>query len=478
MTSTPIKNFGAAAVCTGQGMGNVSAGKTAGSPSFETIWNKQADTGASAQKSPQRDSSVSNGKSSVAKDSLRSKSVRQKDPKAENVSDSEKAAKEKAGAGLDDMDAKDFEAAMEVLETAIAELIQQIARNFGVSAEDVEGVMSDMNMAGVNLLQPENLGQLLLAVAGAQDATALLTDGDLYRQYQELMQQANEILQESAEQLNLDAGTLADDVLGRLEDAGTAGEVLPIEVTVEEPAKGEAEDAVTENSRQDLAQSAVNSGQDMALRHTGEQQGASGQADDRENASGRQESPKDNAESGNLLLQNLRAERFGIQAEQNVESAGGWSTDTQDIMRQIMDYMKIQIKPGVSDLQMQLHPESLGSLQVHVASKGGVVTAQFVAQNENVKAALESQMVQLKESFAEQGVKVEAIEVTVQTHHFEQNLEQGRGSGQNEPDKRDKPRRIRLDGPLTMEDMENMDEDEQLTAQMMEANGSTVDYTA
>ena len=37
-------------------------------------------------------------------------------------------------------------------------------------------------------------------------------------------------------------------------------------------------------------------------------------------------------------------------------------------------------------------------------------------------------MVQLKESFAEQGVKVEAIEVTVQTHSFEQNLEQGRGN--------------------------------------------------
>ena len=479
MTSTPIKNFGAAAVCTGRGMGNASTGKTAGSPSFETIWNKQADTGASAQKSPQKDSVVSNGKSSAAKDSLRAKSVRQKDSKAENISDSEEVAKEKAGAGLDDMDAKDFEAAMEVLGTAIAELIQQIARNFGVSAEDVEGVMSDMNMVGVNLLQPENLGQLLLAAAGAQDATALLTDGDLYKQYQELMQQASEILQESAGQLNLDADTLADDVLGRLKDAGTAGEMLPIEVTVEEPAKEEStEDVVTENSRRDLAQSAVNSGQDMPLRHTGEQQGTSGQADDRENVSGRQESPEENAEGGNLLLQNLRAERFGLQAEQSVESQRGFSTDTQDIMRQIMDYMKIQIKPGVYDLQMQLHPESLGSLQVHVASKGGVVTAQFVAQNENVKAALESQMVQLKESFAGQGVKVEAIEVTVQTHHFEQNLEQGRGSGQNEPDKKDKPRRIRLDGPLTMEDMENMDEDEQLTAQMMEANGSTVDYTA
>lgn len=473
MTSTPIKNFGAASVSAGQSVGSVNTVKAMGNTSFETIWNKQADAGASTQKSPQKDNTVSNGKNPVAKDSLRAKSAQRNTPKAGDVSDS------RTEKGLDDMDAKDFEAAMEVLGAAIAELIQQIAQNFGVSAESVEGVMSDMNMTGVNLLQPENLGQLLLAVAGAEDATTLLTDGDLYTQYQELMQQANDILQESAVQFNLNADTLAEDVLNRLADTGAAEEMLPIEVTVEEPVVNDsAEETVTEDVGQDLTQASADTAQDMTLKRSGEQESTAGQKGSREHTSGHRETVKDSAEGGNLLLQNLRAERFGLQAEQSVESTKGFSTDTQDIMRQIMDYMRIQVKPGMSDLQMQLHPESLGSLQVHIASKGGVVTAQFVAQNENVKAALESQMIQLKESFAEQGVKVEAIEVTVQTHHFEQNLEQGRGSGQNEPDKKDKPRRIRLDGPLTMEDAENMNEEEQLVAQMMEANGSTVDYTA
>ena len=474
MTSTPIKNFGAATVSAGQGVGNASTVKTMGSTSFETIWNKQADAGASTQKSPQKDNTVSNGKNPVAKDSLRAKSAQRNTPKAEGISDSGRTEK-----GLDDMDAKDFEAAMEVLGAAITELIQQIAQNFGVSAEDVEGVMSDMNMTGVNLLQPENLGQLLLAVAGAEDATALLTDGDLYTQYQKLMKQAGDILQESAGQLNLNADTLAEDVLNRLADTGAAEDVLPIEVTAEEPVVNDsAEETVTEDAGQDLTQTPADTAQDMILKRSGEQESAAGQKGSKENASGHHESVKDNAEGGNLLLQNLRAERFGLQVEQSVESQRGFSTDTQDIMRQIMDYMRIQVKPGESDLQMQLHPESLGSLQIHIASKGGVVTAQFVTENESVKAALESQMIQLKESFAEQGVKVEAIEVAVQTHHFEQNLEQGRGSGQNESDRKDKPRRIRLDRPLTMEDMENMDEEEQLAAQMMEATGSTVDYTA
>ena len=144
-------------------------------------------------------------------------------------------------------------------------------------------------------------------------------------------------------------------------------------------------------------------------------------------------------------------------------------------MRQIMDYMKIQVKPDLSNLEMQLHPESLGTVHVQVASKAGVVTAHFITQNEAVKAALESQMVQLQDNFSEQGIKVEAIEVTVQTHQFEQNLDQGQGRHQEEGTGKSKTRKINLNEPLNIEEME---EEEVIAAEMMTANGSTVDYTA
>ena len=83
--------------------------------------------------------------------------------------------------------------------------------------------------------------------------------------------------------------------------------------------------------------------------------------------------------------------------------------------------------------------------------------------------------VQLKESFEEQGVKIEAIEVTVQTHEFERNLEQGRGRNQQEPERRGRARRINLGDPLSME---TMAEEDELTAEMMAMEGSTVDYMA
>ena len=149
-------------------------------------------------------------------------------------------------------------------------------------------------------------------------------------------------------------------------------------------------------------------------------------------------------------------------------------------MRQIMDYMKVSVKADSSELEMQLHPQSLGTLHIQMASRNGVVTANFIAQNETVKAALESQMVQLKENFAEQGVKVEAIEVTVQTHQFEQNLEQGRGNNSNTANEtgagRKRTRRINLNAAFAEEEPQT--EEDRIAADIMSANGNTVDFTA
>ena len=180
------------------------------------------------------------------------------------------------------------------------------------------------------------------------------------------------------------------------------------------------------------------------------------------------------------MLQNLKEENFLSGLQQASQTEGTQTTDTQDIMRQIMDYMKVSVKADSSDLEMQLHPQSLGTLHVQVASKNGVVTANFITQNETVKAALESQMVQLKENFTEQGIKVEAIEVTVQTHSFEQNLEQGRDdNGSREAEAgvgRRRTRRINLNTAFAEDEPQT--EEDRIAADMMSANGNTVDFTA
>jgi flagellar hook-length control protein FliK len=114
------------------------------------------------------------------------------------------------------------------------------------------------------------------------------------------------------------------------------------------------------------------------------------------------------------------------------------------------------------------------------SGKDGIV-AKFTAQNEIVKEAVEAQMAQLQQKFNEQGIKVTSVEVTIASHGFEQNLDQ-QGDRQPREASQDKKvkglRRINL-SELSVDEMaEPETEAERIAVSMMEANGSTVDFSA
>lgn len=467
MTSTPVKNVGAV---TGGTSMTQAAVKTMGNASFEAVWNRQTDKNSAGQALSENSRTSSQKDNTVVRDSLKAKDVHKNVMSRPGTSDRTDAVEETKSNDLRDMKPGEWEKVMEVLGTAAAELIQQIADSFGIQPGEVQGLMTDLGMSQLDLMQPDRLTQLLLMAGGAEDMTALLTDGELYQQYQNLMSQAQALLNDCSDTLQMDAEQLVDAALTQPEIL-TEEEELPIEVTVEteNPEDDFSEEQKAENAEQSLNE--PDREQIPAARKTQNTDAHTAQENQEKHAEGHEQQE-------NMLIQELHTKQFTSPIEQMQKSDSVWDADTQNIMRQIMDFMKIQVRPDLSDLEMQLHPANLGTLQIHVASKGGAITAQFVTQNENVKAVLESQMVQLKESFAEQGVKVDAIEVTVQAHQFEQNLEQGRGRQQSGPDRRNRTRRIQLEGTLNMADLEAMDEEEQMTAQMMEANGNTVDYTA
>jgi len=158
------------------------------------------------------------------------------------------------------------------------------------------------------------------------------------------------------------------------------------------------------------------------------------------------------------------------------------NVDTEDIINQITDYMKVQYKADETQMELQLHPASLGTINIQLTAKEGVVSAQIVAQSEAVKSAIEGQMVQLKDSLSEQGIKIEAVEVTVASHKFDSNLQQqtSQDGGQYEESSksgRSSRRHINLNDLDGLEDG-NLNEAEQIAVDMMEKNGNTVDYTA
>ena len=166
---------------------------------------------------------------------------------------------------------------------------------------------------------------------------------------------------------------------------------------------------------------------------------------------------------------------------QNVTVVTQPYTDITSMVEQISKYTRILISEGGNSLEMQLNPENLGKIYIHVSEKAGAITAQISASNESVKEALQAQIVTLKENLSQQGVKVEAVEVTVESHEFEQNLEENARRDQNNAEQKEQNasgarRSINLNDLEALSGL--MSEEEDLVAKMMQDNGNQMDVIA
>ena len=451
MAGTTIKGIG--------NSGNVqmpdmaTAAKQNAGTGFQAVWNK-------TQSSAQTAKTTANNRTDHS-DVRRGDSLKNGDRQRDNLVH----ASDDKGRDTEKTDEKDMdmEKVQEVLGTIVQNLIGQITDTFSISEEELQGIMDDLGMTKMDLTDPASLNELLMNISGAQDSFALLTDENLYGNVKGIMNLQNELVGQAQEDLKLTYGEWQQTVAGIAQETVTEP-VITVKTDVDDTANMAA------GSQTGLTQ------EPEIL----ENQAAQNAQEEKAGDFGEKQEQAANGEHGNLLLQNLKEGNFLTQLQQTAQTEEAGQTDTQYIMRQIMDYMKVTVKPDSSDLEMQLHPQSLGTLHIQMAAKNGVVTANFITENETVKAALESQMVQLKENFTEQGIKVEAIEVTVQTHQFEQNLEQGRdGSGSREAEAgvgKRRTRRINLNTAFTEDEPQT--EEDRIAADMMSANGNTVDFTA
>lgn len=376
----------------------------------------------------------------------------------------------------------------EAVKEAGEELVEEVAKEMDVTPEEVEKVMAALGFDVAALLNPENMKQLLVALSGNEEPLAIVTDGELYAHLKNLLSAVQESLETlqtelelSEEDLNAliadmtvvddvtEGAAMAEELLTGQEDMDDVslegmkdysvtvqkdGETVQVKVTVDD-ASGEQsmKENVTEVSKNDMQQDTK----------AGERN-ASGKGEGNAAGNMTMQMPTQQVDMNNVVQEQPIMERF---------------VSTEDIMNQIMDYMKINLKGDVQELELQLHPASLGNVNVQIASKDGAITAQFTAQNEIVKAAIESQLVQLKEQFTEQGIKVDAVEVTVANYEFQQSFsgnEKEAGEEQNNGKK--SHRRINLN-ELDLEELpDDMDDSEKIAADMMARSGNTVDYTA
>lgn len=156
-----------------------------------------------------------------------------------------------------------------------------------------------------------------------------------------------------------------------------------------------------------------------------------------------------------------------------VENVG--QVDAADIVQQIIDSVKVVSTESLQSMEIQLTPENLGKIHLTVSSRDGIMTAQIAAQDEAVKKAIENQLAVLKENFNNQGLKVEHVEVTVESHAFEGNQNPADGSRQNQESGR--RRTLNLDSLMGLSE-EELSDDEQQVMDMLVGDNSSVSYMA
>lgn len=85
----------------------------------------------------------------------------------------------------------------------------------------------------------------------------------------------------------------------------------------------------------------------------------------------------------------------------------------KEIISQIVEKAKVVLTDEKSEMVIDLKPDHLGKLSLVIVTERGSVMAKFVAENEQVKAAIESNMDNLKESLTKQGFSVQGFSVSV-----------------------------------------------------------------
>ena len=394
---------------------------------------------------------------------------------------------------------------------------EKLAEKLGISEEEVVAQMEAMGLTVLDLTDISKLASLVMQLTGSDDVGGLLLSedfqqllGDIKNLTQDLMTQLN-LTPEEMKQFSVQLEALIPS--GQEEaDIQQPAEMEPVPMTdgddmlqtvPEQNAEVEqsADTLNTSSKVSTVEQNAVVNqevSQDVESSEDGELTAVTNvQENNPEQEAGAEEN--DNTQTNSRMNSELSSKNTEKSepgqthvtyqtTAQNVNQGQVEITqtivqtriDVEDIIRQVSQMTRVVINQTESSIEMQLNPANLGKVYLQVVSREGVITAQLAAQNEAVKQALENQVAVLKENMNQQGLKVEAIEVTIASHEFERNLEENQQNAareqQNENARQSARRNINLN---SMDELDGpMSERENLVAKMMSEQGNSVDLTA
>lgn len=421
--------------------------------------------------------------------------------------------------------------AEEAVEKFDSEIREELKSKLGISDEELDNLLNSMGLVIQDLMQPQNLVAVVGELTGNTDSLGMLLDENI----SSILSNVNDVVQNLTKEIGMDVSNILaltepmdkeitlEEVTFELQELGFTLEDVTPEVfenlpkelqqkiqdltvnPVSEPVE-ENQVEVTVVTETAVASHAEAEVEELPVDETEETVEPEAEVITTTDSS---ETPDESTKNGTdqakeELLDRSLAERdpsptvFHSSATftQTMESVSVEATTTTtttsqiDVQRMITDIVnqaKVTITEEVQTMEMVLNPEHLGKLFMEVTAKDGQISAKIYTENEAVKNALENQLVVFKENMNQQGMKIDAVEVSVGTHEFERNLEE-RASDQERRDAENlmqQDKNNQKNGRMRNIDLNNLDnlqglmsEEEQLVAQIMKDNGNTVNYMA
>lgn len=387
----------------------------------------------------------------------------------------------------------------DAFETGVKEILKD---ELGVSDEQVEDAMSILGLQWMDLLNPASLSQLVTQLTGTEDACSLL----MSEEFTNIMQNTDALVQSLSETLGIskdewvalqnqlaeltaDFNETVDMADGGVQEIApqtdatiTSQDTTVMAATVQMThTTEEAQNVQPEEEAEDAAPVIQVNASEDAQTENNVSENASGEMGEPAAQSQKTKESSVNEHAQNMEFQ-VRAEQQTVAPEEVNKVASRTTIDVQDIMNQITEFAKVNLSPENSSIEMQLNPENLGKVYLHIAAtKEGNITAELAVSSETVKTALEAQIADLRTSLNQQGIKVDAVEVTIASHEFERNLEQNAAGEEQQGSQREESGRTagrRLFRGELDELSGLMNEEEALAAQIMKDHGNTMDVTA
>ena len=361
-------------------------------------------------------------------------------------------------------------------------ITETVTKDLDISEEQLADIMQMLGITVINLLQPDNLAALYANVTGTDNVQDVILNSDFtgilndlstiasdYDNQIELLTDMEQI--NTPEQITVDVSnqqtlykddniTMTNAVNDDPADNKTNDNSVEIEITenISDSDSIDSDYSRSNNDQTENNQPKENQAKNVLLNKS-------------------ESTPRQTEGSG--VLHTSANEPVFQEISDIGQTTEPVKIDTMDIIRQIAERISISGTTAEdSTIEMQLNPENLGKIYINVSEKNSEITARIAVSNEAVKEALETQMVELRETLNNSGIKVNAVEVTIASHEFEQNLEQNAASDEQRQQENSFASSDNTSGIGRTSFTDDIPEEEILAQRIMKDNGNSVDFTA